>query len=112
MNWLFKDNYPLIALIVIFVFLLLDIQNYQLLVILSNLLGFSFATNGIIIDRYKNKLFQKFSIYGLNIINIINIIACFYTENKEYNDYFRILMMFVLIIILLIPFLIIWNQKN
>lgn len=93
-----KEYYPLIVLVLILFFLLTDIQNYQALIIFSNVFGFSFMTNNLIKERYKNNLICTNSIYGLNFINLVNIIGCFFS----YDFYIKILMIATIFLVLTI----------
>ena len=64
----------------------------------SNVFGFSFMTNNLIKERYKNNLICKNSLFALNFINLINIIGCFF----NYDDYIRIIFIIVIFLTLTI----------
>ena len=93
-----KEYYPLIALMVILFLLLIDCRNYQTLIIFSNVFGFSFMTNNLIKERYKNNLICKNSLFALNFINLVNIIGCF----LNYDYYLRVLLIFTILAVLII----------
>jgi hypothetical protein len=93
-----KEYYPLIVLVMILFLLLIDIQNYYVLTIFSNVFGFSFLTNNLIKEKYKNNYICTNSIYALNFINITNIIGCFFS----YEYYIKILIIVSVIAVLIV----------
>jgi hypothetical protein len=93
-----KEYYPLIVLVLILFLLLIDVQNYYVLTIFSNVFGFSFITNDLIKEKYKNNIICMNSIYALNFINITNIIGCFFS----YEYYIKILIIVSVIAVLTI----------
>jgi len=93
-----KEYYPPIVLVVILFFLLIDLENYHILIIFSNVFGFSIVGNSIIKERYKKNILSRNSVYGLNVINLLNIIGCF----LNYDDYIRIIFIIVIFLTLTI----------
>ena len=93
-----KEYYPLIVLVLILFLLLIDVQNYYVLTIFSNVFGFSFITNDLIKEKYKDNSICFNSIYALNFVNITNIIGCFFS----YEYYIKILIIVSVIAVLTI----------
>jgi len=91
-----KEYYPPIVLVVILFFLLIDLENYHILIIFSNVFGFSIVGNSIIKERYKKNSLSRNSVYGLNVINLLNIIGCF----LNYELYIKYLMITTIILVL------------
>jgi len=103
-----KEYYPVIVLLVILFFLLIDLQNYQTLIIFSNVFGFSFISNNLIKKHYKSKIICVNSLYALNLINAINIVGCFF----DYEYYIKILIIVTIVMVLSISiFKIKWQKK-
>jgi hypothetical protein len=109
MKWIeiIKEYYPAIVLNIILFFLLIDFDDYQVLIVFSNVFGFSLTTNHLIKNHYKNNIISKNSIDGLMIVNIINIIGCF----LEYDNYLKILLIATIILSLLTTSYKQWTKK-